>query len=486
MEPFIYKFKTNNYKYIYDVNTNRVFQVADLTYSIIDNYSDDLELQNITLQYPGNDIEDLKKSIKEIKNAQANGIFSYHRPLKMSYWYGNSFNTLYEFQKHEQLILNVTERCNLRCKYCIYSGKYKNKRTHSKRDISFETAKKAINFFFNNSKDEVYISFYGGEPLLNFSLIKQVIEYVEERTIKRVNWNITTNGTLLTPNICKYIYEKKIILTVSLDGPKEIHDRYRVTIEGNKTFKKIMDNLKYLYNIDKDFYIKNVSFNAVSAPPYKLSLVEEFFNTETLVMKNNMSFYYMNSTIKNFESDFSINDYNYDLLMKDNQKLEDEYKYQVKIGESKYKIAKQLYERNILRFYKRSKSQLGDIIGPNGCCVAGFRRVFVGVDGTLNVCEKMDNAYSIGSIDEWLDMDSIKKLYEEYFKISNNCLNCWACRLCSTCFASAITGGKLDEQSRSSLCDNIRDQFHQMLVLYYSILEENESAFDYMSKMTIE
>ena len=99
-----------------------------------------------------------------------------------------------------QLILQVTQQCNLRCSYCTYSGIYEGNRTHSSNWMSFETAKKAIDFFFDHNIDsaKVPVGFYGGEPLLAFDLIVQCIEYIEDKIEGReIQFGLTTNGTLL-------------------------------------------------------------------------------------------------------------------------------------------------------------------------------------------------------------------------------------------------------------------------------------------------
>ena len=85
-------------------------------------------------------------------------------------------------QKLHQLILQVTQQCNLRCEYCAYSGIYEGNRTHSSNRMSFETAKKAIDFFLEHSTENsnVSIGFYGGEPLLEFDLIKRCVSYIKE------------------------------------------------------------------------------------------------------------------------------------------------------------------------------------------------------------------------------------------------------------------------------------------------------------------
>src|SRR5699024_8096020 len=101
------------------------------------------------------------------------------------------------------VILQVTQNCNLRCGYCTYGGNYKN-RTHSLKTMNFELAKKAIDFGVERSQEssDFVVSFYGGEPLLAFNLIKKCVAYAKENIQgKELHFNMTTNGTLLTTEI---------------------------------------------------------------------------------------------------------------------------------------------------------------------------------------------------------------------------------------------------------------------------------------------
>ena len=99
--------------------------------------------------------------------------------------------------------------------------------------MSLETAKAAVEKFLVRSADKIYISFYGGEPLLSFGLMKQIVDHVECTTSKKAYWNLTTNGTLLSRRICDFLIKKDFSLTVSLDGPQSVHDRYRCDAKGN-------------------------------------------------------------------------------------------------------------------------------------------------------------------------------------------------------------------------------------------------------------
>jgi uncharacterized protein len=144
------------------------------------------------------------------------------------------------------------------------------------------------------------------------------------------------------------------------------------------------------------------------------------------------------------------------------------------------------YEDDYLRFYHRPKEPMSETIGLNGCCIPGARRLFVTVEGELHVCERLDNGYPIGDVDQWIDNRLVEKIVADYIKMSKECLECWACRLCSTCFAQLAVGGRFDREFRKKECVAIRNRWHRMLVQYYSLLERDETAWDYLKEKTLE
>ena len=147
------------------------------------------------------------------------------------------------------LILTVTEDCNLGCLYCYHNdGKRPDRRSEI---MTPETARKSIDFLFENSGDlrKVVIVFFGGEPFLNFDLIASSVEYAREKADGReVDFAVTTNGTLLTDEVARFVEENKIGVTVSIDGVGDVHDRYRRFPDGSPSFgaieKKLADFLQ--------------------------------------------------------------------------------------------------------------------------------------------------------------------------------------------------------------------------------------------------
>ncbi|MCP4214200.1 MAG: radical SAM protein [bacterium] len=136
----------------------------------------------------------------------------------------------------------VTRNCNLSCKYC-YSGQ------KTSVDMSMETAKRIIDFAADMAVDEkeIDVSFFGGEPTLCFPLIKETTDYIrswEERTGKNVHISMTTNGTLLTSDILRFLKREKFDLCVSLDGPEHVHNLYRCSGSGKGSYDRIMENIR--------------------------------------------------------------------------------------------------------------------------------------------------------------------------------------------------------------------------------------------------
>ncbi|MCD6464278.1 radical SAM protein, partial [Candidatus Woesearchaeota archaeon] len=158
-------------------------------------------------------------------------------------------------KKIESIVLNVTEACNFRCKYCIYSGLYKGERTHSFKSMNLDTALKSLDVLLPHTSDLLVVSFYGGEPLLNFNLIKAVTEYLDKNlkgSSKKLVYSLTTNGSLLARHL-DFLIEKEFQIAVSIDGPKALHDSRRLYVNGRKSFDDVYSNIELLISKHPEF-----------------------------------------------------------------------------------------------------------------------------------------------------------------------------------------------------------------------------------------
>ena len=474
--PFVFCFQTDKNNYVYDVNTNRVFQVDNLLYSIIENYHPDCR-DSLIEKYRGIfPKQEILNSCNEIENARINGIFSSRRPAKMSF--GDSLEKLMRNKTCEQIILNVTEDCNLRCSYCVFSGHYEGHRGYSRKYMSEEIALKSIDYFLKNDTEKVNVAFYGGEPLLAFPLIKMVVSYVKSRSDKQVGFSMTSNGTLLgNDGVIQFLIENNFVLTVSLDGPGEVHDRYRKQIDGRGTYNLVTENLEKIKSMDEKYYRTKVIFSVVNAPPYRLDTTLNYFSQNTLINKNSITSSFLSRSRNSFTGSVEmdergIREGNFNLIY-------DVYRERMLSKELIPPYIQSMVERHILQFYQRNKSELNNI-PANGCCVPGMRRQFVDMDGSIYPCEKMGCSYPLGDIHNGLDFSKIKRLVEMYVDLSSQCLDCWACRLCSICYATCLNTGVLCGDRKEVECKAVRKRIEDIMRLYYSLVEIDSSMFDYM------
>ncbi len=232
--PFVIKNIGDDFFY-YNITTNAVFQMDDDAYALLvdDQNPEDFANTDTIRFFEDNYIIKTSENIAKLEEI-------YSKVVKNK----KSLNA-------KSLTLMISQECNLRCTYCYgEDGEYSNK-----GKMNFETARKAIDFFAGQSpSDKLSICFFGGEPLLNFELMKKVIAYVkniEEKAGKTYTFSMTTNGTLINQEISDFIEENKISLIISIDGNKEMTDANR--FYGNKkgayeVIKKKYYQLEYLYD----------------------------------------------------------------------------------------------------------------------------------------------------------------------------------------------------------------------------------------------
>ncbi|MFT5874661.1 MAG: hypothetical protein ACI8WT_003631 [Clostridium sp.] len=158
--------------------------------------------------------------------------------------------------------LNIAHDCNLRCKYCFADGEGYDKQ---KILMSFDVAKRSIDFLIQNSgsRKNIEVDFFGGEPLLNMEVVKKTVDYargLEKQHYKNFRFTITTNATLLTPDIMEYLDENMINIVLSIDGRKVVQDNIRTTINGDGTYDDILPKIKTMVQMreksKKQYYIR--------------------------------------------------------------------------------------------------------------------------------------------------------------------------------------------------------------------------------------
>lgn len=253
----IHKYKLGGFNIVLDVNSGGVHIVDELTYDMLDNVELPFEekcpekvIKKLSKYYSVDEIESCYNEIVELYNDQI--LFSEDDYEKYADYSVAS--------PVKAMCLNIAHDCNLRCKYCFASTGDFGK---GRKLMTFETGKKAIDFLLEKSLDRknLELDFFGGEPLMNFDVVKQIVEYARSREAeygKKFRFTITTNGVLLDDDKIDFINREMSNVVLSIDGRKEVNDYMRKRVDGSGCYDKIMPAFKKLVEKrgDKEYYVR--------------------------------------------------------------------------------------------------------------------------------------------------------------------------------------------------------------------------------------
>ena len=264
----IHQYKMGGYNIVLDVCSGAVHAVDDVAYDIIGMFETNSReniLDKLEKKYAGKegisrkDIEECYEQIEELKNSGQ--LFA-----------PDTFESMAGKLKEKTagvvkaLCLHIAHVCNLNCSYCFASqGKY-----HGERALmSFEVGKRALDFLIENSgsRRNLEVDFFGGEPLMNFGVVKELVAYassVEKEKGKNFRFTLTTNGVLIDDEVIEFANRECSNVVLSLDGRREIHDRYRVDYAGNGSWEKIVPKFqKFVKARDgKNYYMRGTFTHA--------------------------------------------------------------------------------------------------------------------------------------------------------------------------------------------------------------------------------
>ena len=261
----IHQYKLGGYNIVLDVCSGAVHAVDDVAYDMIAAFesADRADvISAIAEKYPNEAAEDIAECYDQIAELKAAGeLFA-----------PDMFEPMAGALKAKTagvikaLCLHVAHTCNLNCSYCFASqGKY-----HGERALmSYEVGKRALDFLVENSgtRHNLEVDFFGGEPLMNFDVVKQLVAYarsIEMEKNKNFRFTLTTNGVLIDDDVIDFANKEMSNVVLSLDGRKEIHDRFRVDYAGNGSWEKIVPKFQRLVNArgKKGYYMRGTFTHA--------------------------------------------------------------------------------------------------------------------------------------------------------------------------------------------------------------------------------
>ncbi len=249
----VHLYKNNGYNMVLDVNSGSIHVVDDVVYDVLEllNEAEDRrkeegfrqEITDKMLAKYGEDItaEDMKDVFEDLDELEENGTLFIVDVYKEG---------VIDFKKRQTVVkalcLHIAHDCNLACRYCFAGeGEYKGDRSL----MSLEVGKKALDFLVANSgnRRNLEVDFFGGEPLMNFDVVKELVAYgreLEKTHDKHFRFTLTTNGVLLRDDVIEFANKEMDNIVLSIDGRKEVHDHMRPFKNGKGSYDFILDKFK--------------------------------------------------------------------------------------------------------------------------------------------------------------------------------------------------------------------------------------------------
>ena len=414
----VHQYKLNGYNIVLDPCSGSVHTVDEVAYDIIAMYKTNSEeeiVKAILEKYshlPDVTREEILLCLDDVKTLEESGkLFSEDKFEDLAYNFKNNSKVI------KALCLHVAHSCNLACSYCFAGqGKY-----HGKDALmSFETGKRAFDFLIENSgtRRNLEVDFFGGEPLLNWDVVKQLVEYarsIEKEKNKNFRFTLTTNGVLIDDEVIEFANKEMSNVVLSLDGRKDVHDKFRVDYAGKGSYDKILPKFKKLVDSrdGKNYYMRGTFTH------FNTDFTEDIFHMADLGFKE-LS---MEPVVCSPDSPSALTDEDLPVLFEQYEILAKEMIRRKKAGDGFTFYHYMLDLKNGPCIYKRISG-----------CGSGTEYMAVTPKGELYPCHQFvgEEEYCLGNI--W---DGVQKPeVQDKFRLCNaysreECRDCWAKLYCS-------------------------------------------------------
>ena len=404
------------------------------------------------------------------------------------------------------LLINTTEQCNIRCTYCYFSGNYDQTRVHQPIKNEFSQIKPIIDQFMEHhhllGDASRAIYFFGGEPLLNFQLIKDVTKYMKQMAAERgldisnLIYQIATNGLLLNEKIVDKLVEYGVHMNISMDGPN--HDLYRIDALGNGTADKVTAKLEWLCEHYNDYYREYVGINCVVSPPYNMTEMYNFFvNWKPAQESLHLDLDLIlpgNESVDIFKEIQSLNEAKRELwqhfVNTHELSLDEKHQSWIYFFTTGFNFLHRSFSRVLWRSTKYVRD--GKIENLNGTrTLPGLFITVIGANGTLyGSYEYQSELFEIGSVEQGYDRNKIYQIANNFRQANNEgaCGTCWAARMCQVNYPDFYVSHTDDEdtvkrklQMKANRCAYERFDLENAFVSIETIKENfGDEALEYM------
>jgi uncharacterized protein len=367
----------------------------------------------------------------------------------------------------QTLVVNVTNQCNLSCTYCYEYGEDKIVETENGKQPKFmseETARASVDFMLRAAGDNptAHLTFFGGETLMNFPVLKSTMAYARARAAevgKQVDFSLTTNATLLRPEIIEFLAENRVGVTISIDGPEDLQDKFRVFKNGMGSYEIAAPKIKALLERHRS--------RPIGA---RVTLTRQTLDIRRIYrhLTDDLGFWEVGfaPVTTSRQRDYAISDGGFDDLLAQFRALADDYKHAAlenrHHGFSNVRETLQELHQGHAKAYP---------------CGAGLGLMGVATDGDVALCHRFAGSeeHRFGNVREGVSWDRQQTFLESHHVNEKTvCQTCWARPICAGgCYHEAHTRYGTTAQPNLHYCEWIRGWTHTCLEIYGEIAVRN-------------
>lgn len=363
------------------------------------------------------------------------------------------------------MVLNVTNQCNLACTYCYEYGEDKIVDTENGKQSKFmseATARQSVEFLLKESGQIAHMTFFGGETLLNFPVLKSTVAYARQRAAdvgKTVDFSLTTNATLLQPEIIDFLADNEIGVTISMDGPRELQNKFRVFHNGAGSYDIVAPKIKALLQRHRSRPIGarvTLTSDTLDVTRIYRHLTEEFGFWEVGFAPVTTS----------PDQKYAISDHGFDRMLGQFRELAHEFQEHVAVnrhhGFSNIKDTLEEIHKGVSKAYP---------------CGAGLGLMGVSTDGDVAVCHRFAGSdhHKLGSVKDGIDRAAQQEFLEHHhINDKTDCHTCWARPICAGgCYHEAHVRYGTTRRPNLHYCEWIRGWTDTCLQVYGELAVRN-------------
>jgi uncharacterized protein len=451
-------FEADGAPYVYLVPSAAVFRLDDASVAVLDALGQkDVEpnelVRELSERFP---VADVRATVEDLLNVRAVRLVD--KPIEVPV-----ASPPRKRIPLTTLVLNVTSKCNLSCTYCYEYGEDKIVEASRKpRFMNEETARQSVDFMFAEAGDSpmVHLTFFGGETLLNFKVLKSALAYAQERATvlgKTVDTSLTTNATLLREEIIDWIVEHDVGVTVSMDGGREQQDKFRVFSNGMGSYDVVLPNIRMLLERHRK--------RPVGA---RVTLTKQNLDVESIYrhLRDELGFWEVGfaPVTTSWQRDYAIQEDGFEAMLGQFQRLAHEWLQYALSGRhhgfSNVRDTVEEIHKGMSKAYP---------------CGAGLGLMGVATDGDVALCHRFagSDSHKIGSVTEGVDRAKQEDfLTRHHIANKTDCSTCWARPICAGgCYHEAHTRYGASERPNLHYCEWIRRWTNTCLEVYGTLAE---------------